>query len=99
MRGRRSRWREGAVIGFFPGAIFMGLAVVGLDECTHDCDHTGPVMAYGLAGGLVTGTVGALIGLAVKTDRWTEVSTGRPKTAFSLRPAKGGFRAGVSLTF
>ena len=100
VRGRRSRWREGAVIGFVPGAVFMGLAVVALDDCYRDCgDKTGEVLGYGLVGGAITGSLGALIGLAVKTDRWAPVATGRPKVALNLAPTKGGFRANLSLRF
>ena len=100
VRGRRSRWREGAVIGFVPGAAFMGLLVVALDDCYRDCNKTGGVVGYGLVGGAVTGTLGALIGLAVKTDRWAPVATtGRPKVALDLAPTKGGFRANLSIRF
>ena len=99
VRGRRSHWVRGAVIGFVPGALFMGAAVLAMSECYRDCDETGEVLAYGLAGGAITGAVGALIGLAVKTDRWVVVQNRRPKLALSLAPAKGGFRAGVCLRF
>ena len=100
VRGRRSRWREGAVIGFVPGAVFMGFTVLALDDCYSDCDsNVGPVLGYGLVGGAITGSLGALIGLAVKTDRWAPVATGRPKVALDLAPMKGGFRANLSLRF
>jgi hypothetical protein len=100
-RGKRSRWREGALIGFVPGAVLMGVAVVGLDECYKDCDTFGPVVGYGLAGGAITGAVGALIGLAVKTDRWTGVTTTttRPRVALTLSPMPDGFRGALSLRF
>jgi hypothetical protein len=98
--GQRSRWREGAVIGFVPGAMFMAFAVLALDDCYSDCDsNLGPVLGYGLAGGAITGGLGALIGLAVKTDRWSPVATSRPKVALDLAPMKGGFRANLSLRF
>jgi hypothetical protein len=98
--GRRSRWREGAVIGFVPGAVFMGFMVLALDDCYSDCDdNTVGVVGYGLVGGAITGGLGALIGLAVKTDRWAPVATGRPKVALNLAPMKGGFQANLSLRF
>ena len=100
VRGRRSHWREGAAIGFVPGAAFMGVMVVALSDCYgRDCDLAGDVVGYGLAGGAITGAVGALIGLAVKSDRWAPVATGRPKMALNLAPTKGGFRANLSLRF
>lgn len=99
VRGRRSHWVGGAVIGFVPGALFTAYAVASLSECDPDCDHTGEALAYGLVGGLVTGTVGGLIGLAIKTDRWVEVDTRQPKVALVVIPVKGGFRAGLSIRF
>lgn len=98
VRGRRSRWRGGAIIGFVPGAL-MGLAVVGNRECDPDCDHTGAAVGYGLVGGAITGGLGALIGLAVKTDRWVPVEARRPKLAWALSPIQGGFRTDLSLRF
>ena len=99
VHGKRSRWQGGAVIGFIPGALFMGAAVVGLSECDPNCDHTGEALGYGLVGGLVTGTIGGLIGLAIKTDRWVPVDTRRPKVALEAAPGRGGFRAHLSLRF
>jgi hypothetical protein len=98
VRGRRSRWGVGAVIGFLPGAL-MGAAVAANRECDPECDHTGAALGYGLVGGAITGAVGALIGLAVKTDRWVPVEVLRPKVALSLAPAKGGLGAELSLRF
>lgn len=98
VHGRRSHWLAGAAIGFVPGAL-MGVAVVANSECDPDCDHTGRALGYGLVGGAITGTVGALIGLVVKTDRWVPVETRRPKVALTLGPAKDGFRAHLSLRF
>jgi len=98
VRGRRSRWREGAVIGFVPGALFMGFMDVALDDCYRDCDRSG-VLIYGLVGGAITGTLGALVGLAIKTDRWVLVQKRSPKVALALAPTKGGFRADLSFSF
>jgi hypothetical protein len=98
VRGRRSRWREGAAIGFVPGALFMGFMDLALDDCYRDCDRSG-VLIYGLAGGAITGTLGALVGLAIKTDRWVPVQTRSPKLALALAPTKGGFRAGLSFSY
>ena len=97
-RGRRSHWGVGAAIGFVPGAL-LGVAVAMNAECDPDCDHTGEAVGYAFVGGAVTATLGALVGLAVKTDRWVLVQDRRPKVALILAPAKGGFRAGLSLRF
>jgi hypothetical protein len=99
VRGRRSHWGRGAIIGFLPGAVFGGVLAVGLGECDPECGQTDEVLAYALVGGAVTGAVGALIGLAIKTDRWVLVQERRPKLALTLAPAKGGFRADLSLRF
>ena len=99
VRGQRSRWREGAVIGFVPGAVFLGVVVWATADCYNNCDNTGEVVGDALLGGAITGTLGALIGLAVKTDRWAPVATGRPKVALDLAPTNGGFRANLSLRF
>jgi len=99
VRGRRSHWVRGAVIGFVPGACFMFVAARSLDECYRDCGFPGEDVVVGLAGGAITGGVGALISLAFKTDRWVLVQDRRPKLALTLAPAKGGFRADLSLRF
>ena len=97
VRGRRSHWLGGAIIGFVPGAL-LGVAVAANRECDPDCDHTGAAVGYGLVGGAVTATAGALIGLAIRTDRWVPVRQG-PQVALTLAPAKGGLRAALSLRF
>jgi hypothetical protein len=97
-RGRRSHWVAGAAIGFLPGA-FLGVAAAANAECDPDCDHTGEAIAFGCLGGIVTGAAGALVGLAVRTDRWAIVEERRPKVALALGPARGGLRASVSLRF
>jgi hypothetical protein len=97
-RGRRSHWVAGAAVGFVPGA-FLGLAAVANAECDPDCDHTGEALAYGCVGGAITSAVGALVGLAIRTDRWIVVEERRPKVALAVAPARGGFRAHLSLSF
>jgi len=98
VRGRRSHWVGGAVIGFVPGAA-LGVAVAMSRECDPDCDHSGAAVGNAFVGGAITGTVGALIGLAIKTDRWVLVQDRRPKLALALAPTKGGFRGGLSFSF
>ena len=100
LRGKRSRWREGALIGFVPGALFMGVLVRVVDDCYRDCDRAGGIMGYGLAGGAVTGSVGALVGLAFHTDRWrTATARRRTDVAVNAAPVKGGFGASFSVRF
>ena len=97
VRGRRSHWGAGAIVGFVPGAL-LGVAVAANRECDPDCDHTGAALGYGLVGGAVTAAAGALIGLAIRTDRWVPVREG-PQVGLTLAPAKGGLRAALSLRF
>jgi len=62
VRGRRSRWRGGAVIGFAPGFVLGGLGgllVWSEQECDQDCDLPFAALGYGLVGGAITGTLKA----------------------------------------
>ncbi len=101
-RGRRSHWREGGLIGFVPGALFFGFAggVLACDDQGSDCQGAEPtVLIAGLVGGAATAGVGALVGLAIKTDRWVEVDGSGPNVSLGVAPTRGGLRAGVSLRF
>ena len=52
----------------------------------------------GLAGGLLGAGVGAVIGWAIKTERWEEVPLDRLQ--LNMVPLRdGGFALGVSVTF
>jgi len=100
-RGRRSQWREGAVIGFVPGALFFGLVggVLPCIDSSGDCFDGGWAATGALIGGGLTASVGALVGLAFKTDRWVRVHDGKAKASLTLAPVEGGMRAGLSVTF
>ena len=100
VRGTRSHWVEGAAIGFVPGAVFLGAVVyvMGCDDYNASC-NTGEAVLAGLVGGVATAGVGALIGLAVKSDRWVKVPLPKPKVALSLAPMRGGLRAAVTVRF
>jgi hypothetical protein len=98
-RGRRSHWARGAAIGFVPGALLLGVAGTASAECDPDCDHTGEALAYACVGGAITSAVGALVGLAIRTDRWVVVQERRPKLALTLAPVKSGFQADLSFSF
>jgi hypothetical protein len=97
-RGRRSRAREGALIGMLPGALIG--AVGGGLTCWEqpDCSLVLPMAFGGLLGGAVTGGLGAGVGSLFKTDRWERVPT--PRAALQVRPAAGGGVAvGMRLSF
>lgn len=97
-QGRRSQWRKGALIGSIPGAVLFGLAggVIECDIGDDDCFSPSSAVAGGLIGGALTASVGALVGLAFRTDRWVRVQERKPDVALMLRPAKG--QAGLTLT-
>lgn len=100
---RGSRARRGLLIG----AAFGVLAAVaissdetitcgGYDEPARLCDNSEKAAYSAFAVGLYGG-IGAWIGSRRKTDTWSDAPIGRVR--LSLRPAKGGARAGLILTF
>ncbi|MEO8502114.1 MAG: DUF6232 family protein [Vicinamibacteria bacterium] len=101
VRGQSSEWRKGAVIGFVPGALVFGLVggVVACDIGDDHCFSFGSAAAGVLIGGVVTGSIGALVGLAFKTDRWVKVDGRKPQVSLMLSPARGQVRVGLSVTF
>lgn len=102
-RGRRSHWLKGAVIGLGTGTLLFGLA--GGTICGTYGDNTGCPFdwnlgrLFGLIGGVVTTPVGALAGLAFRTDRWERVHERKPKVSLVIAPAKGETRFGLSVSF
>ena len=101
VRGQRSEWRKGAVIAFVPGALLFGLAG-GVIECDVGDDHCfsfGTAGVLGLIGGAATASIGALVGLAFKTDRWVKVDGRKPQVSLMLTPARGQVGLGLSVTF
>jgi len=101
-RGQRTQWRKGAKIGFVPGFLFFGFAG-GAAACidTPDCSwQPGYGLVTGVLGGAVTGGLGALIGLAYKTDRWVPVpEPKKPRVSVMLAPIPGQARFGVTVSF
>lgn len=99
-RGRRARAREGALIGFVPGAIMgaMAFALACLDyEGPGDC--TGRAMSWGaVIGGSATAGLGALVGLGFKSERWEPVAAARPRIGLNLIGGHG-LGAAVSIRF
>ncbi len=99
-RGRRSRWPEGAIIGFVPGALLLGAAGYALscDDYNASC-NTETALVVGLVGGAATAGLGALVGLAIKTDRWVKVPVRKPHVALTIAPVRAGFRAAVTVRY
>lgn len=92
-RGKRSRAREGALVGAFAGAAPMAaLAVLACSagECGDGAGKT--VAACVLASSAVGALTGSLIGLALKTDKWKRFDTRRRDTRWrvGLAPVPGG---------
>ena len=105
-RGSRSQWRKGAVIGFVPGAVLGGLLGVGIAcdaEISGGCVDGSFVAGAGLVSAAVVGTttadVGALAGLAFKSDRWVRLHDGKTRASLTLAPTEGGMRVGLSVSF
>ena len=99
-RGRHSHWRKGALIGLVPGAVLMGAAFGTGIDCYRDCTFDPKVgVIAGAFGGILTGSAGALVGLAFKSDRWVRVEERKPRVDLILAPTKGQMRFGVSVSF
>ena len=90
-RGRRSRWKEGGLIGFVPGAVLGGLvgAYAACDDQPRDCSGAGGATAGALLVGGTTAVLGAGMGALFKVDRWQRTTTVR------LNPTVGQDRKSV----
>jgi hypothetical protein len=98
-RGRRSLAKEGAILGFLPGAIYGGLfgAYGACDDQGSGCNPLGGALLGALMVGGVTSGAGALIGLPFKTDRWEKLPVRNVRVA--VIPTRGGVGASVSVGF
>jgi len=105
-RGRKTNTANGAGIGFLLGGL-VGAVIVyaSYEECVpqglFSCigPNYGPG-TYALAGGVIGGfgglMAGALIGSAIKTDRWQEVPLDQLRVSFGpQRDGRFGFGASV----
>jgi hypothetical protein len=98
--GRKHRGEnvaKGAVIGglvvAFPAAVGAGQANI---DCEHEC-HAGPMFATGV---LIGAGLGAIIGMASKTDRWTTVrAPRRPRVMLGVSPVPRGAGASLGVSF
>ena len=99
-RGRRMAAKEGALWGGVVGAVLGGLAAAGIGEAM--CENAtncgtsaeGYLVGIGIFGAAGAG-VGALTGLAFKTDRWVRVPIDRVRVG--IKPVPSGAGVQVSL--
>ena len=105
--GRRSHWLLGAGIGFVvgAGATYVLLNPPGTNS-TALCDQSanqdaigsGECLGLTALGGVVGGGLGALVGMFIKSDRWTDVP--RERLRLTVVPQRHGrFAVGASLAF
>ena len=94
-RGRRTAAKEGAISGGILGLVLGVLAVHtvshALCENATDCDAS--PQGYGIGAGVFAAGgagLGALVGLAIKTDRWERVPVDRLRVAIGPVPAGAG---------
>jgi hypothetical protein len=102
--GRRGHVKEGALIGFVPGFLFGAWVggALGCDDQGPGCSALPTALAVGGVTGGATAVAGALIGLAVRGDRWVDVPVARsaqPRTSVALVPVRGGAAARFALSF
>lgn len=99
-RGRRRAVKEGAISGGLVGVVLGAAAVYVASNalCEYDTDCDASPQGYGIGiGAFAAGGagLGALVGLAIKTDRWERVPVDRVRVA--LRPVPRGAGVQVSL--
>jgi hypothetical protein len=102
--GRKTNTGKGAGIGFLLGGLVGAvIAYASYEECEGGWSCIGPDFGPGgaaLMGGLVGGAggvlFGAIIGTAIKTDRWQEVPLDRVRVSLGpQRDGRLGFGASV----
>ena len=100
VRGQKSHLLQGMGIGLLAGAAVGAVAIASsgdLDNCDPFSPTTCVLIGAGL-GAAVGIPVGALIGLAVRTDRWEEVPLDQLRVSFGPQRA-GRFGLGFSVAF
>ena len=94
--GRRGNARKGAIIGGAAGLLFLiSLCNDGSTDCSGPWAEK--FAAVGLVGGGYAG-VAAIIGTAIRTDKWVEVPLGSAALGWRVEP-KRGVRVGLVLRF
>ncbi len=94
-RGRKSRIGRGALIGLGVGVAVGGVSGFGLcemDETKSGCEfheHIFGSLISGALFGLLGGGFGALIGVAVRTDRWEAVPLERIRVGLTRHGGRG----------
>ena len=102
-RGRRTTAREGALVGGLAGGVLGGLVAGGITKtlCEIGSDCRVETAQASLVGaglfGAAGAAAGALIGLAMKTDRWERLPVDRVRVG--IRPAPSGAGVQVSLAW
>jgi len=103
-QGRHGHATAGAVAGFVPGFLYGALvgAYVSCSEYDSGCKPLLGAVVGGAIVGTVTGAFGALVGWAVRTERWQPLHLpGAPSVRLvpSVAPVRGGVAAGLTLRF
>ena len=103
-QGRHGHATAGAVAGFVPGFLYGALvgAYLGCYESDGGCTPLLGAAVGGAIVGTVTGAFGALVGWAVRTERWQPLHLpGAPSVRLlpSVTPVRGGMAAGLTLRF
>jgi hypothetical protein len=102
LRGRKSAAGTGALVGLIPAAAFGGLLGYGFYRafCEGCSDSPAPAMARGaVIVGAPGALLGAIVGAAVRTDRWEDIPAGRWKPRISFEPSRRGARVALSFRF
>lgn len=101
--GRRSYAVTGGLIGAAVGLV-IGTGVGVAEQSRYDCDPQNawapcipPLPTIPIMLGLLGGTVGAVTGAFIKTDRWEEMPLDGLRVSVAPRP--GGVALGISIAF
>ena len=99
-RGRRTAAKEGAISGGLVGVVLGALAIHTVSHalCESATDCNASPQAYGMGIGTFAAGgagLGALVGLAIKTDRWERVPVDSLRMAIGPVPAGAGVQVSL----